>query len=116
MDDPGRQDFLGLVSATLLELADRRFAGADLPRAVVEWVADFRATSTAAADALDPVAGEQVILLVLGMPDAADLSARKSRDTQLFLVQALAHDLHLDAQEIDALLASAWKLVERSGK
>jgi hypothetical protein len=116
MDDPARRDLLGLVSATLLELADRKFEGADLPGAVIDWVAEFRATSTAAADALDPAAGEQVILLVLGMSDAADLDPRKSRDTQLFLVQALVHDLSLDAQEMDELLASAWKLVERSGK
>jgi hypothetical protein len=116
MDDPGRRDFLDLVSATVLELADRKFEGADLPGAVIEWVGEFRATSTAAADALDPVAGEQVILLVLGMSAAADLDARKIRDTELFLVQALTHDLKLDGREIDELLAAAWKLVERSGK
>ena len=116
MDDPGRRDFLDLVSATLLELADRKFEGADLPGAVIEWVGEFRATSTAAADALDPVAGEHVILLVLGMSDAANLDARKIRDTELFLVQAMTHDLSLDAKEIDELLASAWKLVERSGR
>jgi len=113
MDGPGRRDFLDLVSATVLELADRKFEGADLPGAVVEWVGEFCPTSAALPDALDPVAGEQVILLVLGMSDATDLDARKIRDTELFLVQALAHDLNLDAQETDELLASAWKLVER---
>jgi hypothetical protein len=95
MDGPARRDLLGLVSAVLLELTDRKFAGADLPGAVIDWVVRFRATSTAATDALDPIVGEQVLLLVLGISDAAGLDAKKSRDTQLFLVQALAHDLGL---------------------
>lgn len=105
-----RRDFMGLVSATLLKLVDRRFAEADLPGAVVEWVGEFRSTSPTAAQAIDPVTAEQVILFTLGMTEAKELSNRQIRDAELFLLPALAHDQQLDRAGIEDLLASARKL------
>lgn len=106
------RDFLVLLAGTFLELVDRVFAGADLPGAVVEWVGALRAESDAAARLVHPVRAEQAILLALGLSEAAQLSARDVRDTQLLLLPILADGQHLGPDEIDQLLAAARVLAE----
>jgi hypothetical protein len=106
------RDFLVLLAAAFLELADRTFAGADLPGAVVEWVGALRAESDAAARLVDPVRAEQAILLALGLSESEQLSAREVRDTQLLLLPILAEGQHLGPDEIDQLLAAARVLAE----
>jgi hypothetical protein len=107
------RDFMTLVSAAFLETVDRRFGSADLPDAVVEWVGGIRSESATAAQEIDPIAAEQVILLTLGMTQAAELSGKQIRDAQLLLLPALVDDQHLDSARIDELLATARKLTER---
>jgi hypothetical protein len=107
------RDFLALVAAAFLEAVDRRFGTADLPGAVAEWVGAIRSESATAAQAIDPVTAEQVILLTLGLTQASELSGKQIRDAQLLLLPALVDEQHLDSTGIDELLAAARKLTDR---
>jgi hypothetical protein len=111
-DTDETRDFLVLLAAAFLELADRTFAGADLPGAVVEWVGALRAESEAAARNVDPVKAEQAILMALGLSEAEQVSAREVRDAQLLLLPILADGQHLGPDEIDKLLTAARVLAE----
>jgi hypothetical protein len=106
----GMHDYMSLVSAAFLEAADRRFATASLPAAVIEWVADVRSRSPEASEAIDPAAAERVILSTLGQGDISDLSGRDIRHNMRLLLPLLIADEQLDGSALDAFMASARKL------
>jgi hypothetical protein len=112
LDDDGMRDYVTLVSAAFLDAVDRRFANADLPAAVIEYVGEVRSRNAAAAEAIDPVIAERVILTVLGQGSLSDVSARQIRQAQNLLLPLLVDDEHLDDAGIDAILASARKLAQ----
>lgn len=106
----GMHGYMSLVSAAFLEAVDRRFANADLPAAVSDWVADVRSRSTEASETIDPAAAERVILKTLGQGDISDLSGREIRHNMQVLLALLIADEQLDDPALDTFLASARKL------
>jgi hypothetical protein len=109
-DEP--RDFLILVSAAFIEAVDHRFASAELPTAVIEWVGALRSASQTAAREVDPATAEQVILLTLGYIEETALSDKQIRDGELLLLPLLVAERHLDSAGIDDFLAAARKLAE----
>jgi hypothetical protein len=105
----GMHDYMSLVAAAFLEAADRRFATADLPSAVIEWVSEVRSRSGAAADAIDPATAERVILKALGRGEISDISGGDIRHAMRVLLPILIADEHLSDAGIDAFLAAARK-------
>lgn len=113
LDIAESRDFLRLVSAAFLEIADRKFGTDGAETAVVEWIGKIRSESATAAQAFDPVISEQVILFALGKSEAKDLSGKQLRDAELLLLPALADDQGLDSAGVDDLLGTARKLLKR---
>lgn len=113
LDRDEDQDFMFLLSAAFLEMADQTFGSAEVPAAVVEWVARVRSTSDAAARIIDPVISEQVILFALGLTEGNDLSGKQVRDAELLLLPIMVHDQQLDGTAVDELLAAARKLTRK---
>jgi hypothetical protein len=112
LDDEGMRDYTTLVSAAFLDAVDRRFADAAIPAAVIEYVGEVRSRNAEAAEAVDPVVAERVILMALGQGSLGDVGGREVRKAQNLLLPLLVNDEHLDDAGIDAILASARKLVQ----
>jgi hypothetical protein len=112
LDDDGMRDYVMLVSAAFLDAVDRRFAGADLPASVTDFVGQVRSRNDTAADSIDPVIAERVILRALGQGSLSDVSGRQIRQAQNLLLPLLVHDERLDNAGIDEILASARALAQ----
>jgi hypothetical protein len=112
LDDDGMRDYMALVTAAFLEAVDRRFENASIPSAVVEYVGQVRSRNPKAAEAVDPVIAERVLLKALGQGSLSDLSGRDIRRAQNLLLPILVDDEHLDDAGIDAILAAARKLAQ----
>ena len=112
LDDDGMRDYMTLDSAAFFEAADRRFANADLPAAVIEFIGKVRSRNAQAAEKIDPVLTERVILKALGHGSISDLPGREIRRVQNLMLPGLVDDERLDAAGIDALLATARKLTQ----
>jgi hypothetical protein len=85
-----RVAYSALVNAAFLEAVGRRFTKESKDSDVIEYVADVRSRIDAIADAVDPQAGEQIILEALGRRTADGIDSRTSATARMFLLTALA--------------------------
>jgi len=112
LDDDGMRGYVTLVSAAFFEAVDQRFANADIPAAVIEFVGNARARNAQAAETIDPAVTERVILKSLGHGSISDIPGRDIRRVQNLMLPLLVDDEHLDAAGIDTLLSNARKLAQ----
>jgi hypothetical protein len=105
--------YIAMVTAAFAEAAERRFGENYQPAEVIEFVADARARSERAAQALDPRIAERVIEVALGQGSVADVSKTAIASTQLLLLAALVADEHLNDAGLDAFLANSRKLADQ---
>jgi hypothetical protein len=111
----GRDDrvaYSALVHAAFLEAVGRRFTKQSQAADVVEYVADVRSRIDEVADAVDPHAGEQLILEALGRGTSDGIDSRTSSIAMLFLLTALIADERLDGTALDQFIAKAAKTAD----
>jgi hypothetical protein len=99
--------YSALEHAAFLEAVRRRFARHSQVSDVIEYVADVRSRTEEIADAVDPRAGEQLILEALGKGTADGIDSKTAPVTLLFLLTALIADEGLDSTELDQFIATA---------
>ncbi|GLZ07035.1 hypothetical protein Acsp03_45010 [Actinomadura sp. NBRC 104412] len=116
--DPAEQarGYGALVSAALLEMAEKRFIrnGKYVPGSeVVAYVAHARSMSDAFADEVDPRIAERVLFCALDQGDLDDIDARVIFETQLWLLVALVRDEQFASDaELESLLNEARQLAD----
>lgn len=106
----GRDDkvaYSALVNAAFLEAVSHRFTRQSTEADVIDYVADVRSRIDGIADAVDPLAGEQIILEALGRGTADGIDSRTSATARMFLLTALVSDERLDAASLDQFIAKA---------
>jgi hypothetical protein len=113
LDPAGKKTgYRALVSAAFVVAVPRRFAR-DVSRAeVIEFVGNVRSRSPQAADQIDPVIAERVILGLFNDDSLDDVDVRRSFEAQLLLMVAIVGDEHLDDAGLDAFLAEVRKLAD----
>ena len=105
--------YQALVSAAFVVAVQRRFASGAGMEEVMEFVGGVRSRSSLAADQLDPVIAERVIMSVLADDSLDDVDARQSFQAQLVLMAAIVGDEDLEDAGLDAFLAQARKLADK---
>ena len=73
----------------------------------------MRSRSPQAADQVDPMIAERLILGVFTDESLDDVDPRASFEAQLLLMVAIVGDEHLDDAGLDAFLAEARKLADQ---
>lgn len=110
---PDRRAYSALVVASFCEAAERRFGRDSTPAAVVEFVADIRATSDEASRKIDPRTAERLIRAVYTDEDVSDIGADTKKELYVLLLPALAGDLQLAEDELDEFLANSRSLADQ---
>jgi hypothetical protein len=109
-----RSGYSALIAAAFFEAVDRRFAKPGTTTAdIIKYVADVRARSARASDALDPRAAERVIRHALGDGSIRDLDDDTVIGAQIVILSALIADEQLDASGLDQFMAEARKLADQ---
>jgi hypothetical protein len=105
--------YVGLVDGGFFEAVDRRFGKGATPNDITRYVADVRSRFDAAAEAIDPRAGERLILEMLGHGSTADLDDKVAFRARNFLLTALIADEHLDDAGLDEFMMRARKVADQ---
>jgi hypothetical protein len=105
--------YVRLVDAGFFEAVDRRFGKRVTVNDVIAYVADVRSRFDAAAEAVDPRAGEQLILEMLGHGSTDDLDDKVAFRTKSFLLTAMIADEHLDDGALDEFMTQVRKIADR---
>jgi hypothetical protein len=111
----GRDDkvaYSALVHAAFLEAVGHRFAKNSQTSEVIEYVADVRSRIDEIATAVDPRAGEQLILEALDRGTADDIDSKTSARARMFLLTALIADERLDSAALDQFIAKVRKTAD----
>jgi hypothetical protein len=111
----GRDDkvaYSALVHAAFLEVVSHRFTKHSQASDVIEYVADVRSRIDEIATAVDPRAGERLILEALGRGTADDIDSKTSARARMFLLTALIADEHLDSAALDQFIAKVRKTAD----
>ena len=108
-----RQAYSALVVASFCEAVERRF-GKDTEFAdVVDFIADVRATSEAAAQKVDPRTAERLITAVFTDEDIGDVSPGQKKDLYVLLLPALIGDEQFSDAELDEFLGDSRRLADQ---
>lgn len=105
--------YVRLVDAGFFEAVDRRFGKGITANDVTQYVADVRSRFDAAAEAIDPRAGERLILEMLGHGSTADLDDKVAFRAKNFLLTAMIADEHLDDARLDEFMVQARKVADQ---
>lgn len=112
----GRDDrvaYSALVHVAFLDAVDRRFGSRVASHTeIVDYVADVRSRLGEKAGVVDPQAGEQLILEVLGRGTTDGLDSQISSRAMFFLLTALVTDECLDGPALDRLISRARETAE----
>jgi hypothetical protein len=112
LDATAKAGYRALASAAFVVAVPRRFARDVSPAEVIELVGNVRARSPQAADQVDPVIAERLVLGLFNDEPLDGIDARRSFKAQLLLMVAIIGDEHLGDAGLDAFLAEARKLAD----
>jgi hypothetical protein len=111
--DVDREGYSALIAAAFFEAADRRFAADHGKETVVQFVAAARSRSDDAAQQIDPLLAERMIVGVFEDGSTDGHSNQTIVETQMLLLAALISDASFNDSDLDSFLAESRKLADR---
>lgn len=114
-EERARAGYATLLASAFFEAVERRFVrdGKVADEAeVIDFVGDLRARATAADD-LDPLTAERLIMHALGKGTIEDIDSRVRVHTQILVLAGLVGDAAFTPSELDEFLEKARSDAER---
>lgn len=113
LDKSDNAGYTSLIAAAFVLAAERRFRPGGTRPDIILYVANVRSQTRRAAEGIDPIIGERLILAALTGESVDDIDADTAVVTELLLLVAMTAGDDFPEADIDKLLADARATADR---